>query len=177
MEFCKTWLLKQNKHGENSIRGDYRELAECTIVLLGETPPGQFTWKKPGACHKARFMAFGIYSLKALAFSQQLDLEEETVEGLKQFFTFLMTIYVLHFLASSIGSSAAVNDLILYKKLFNYRNVDPKLAEEALVVLRWHGWYLIPETAVFSIFSDDLSEDEVAGQGASYPESSQTGKQ
>ena len=89
------------------------------MLLLGETPPsGKIVWRKPGACHKARFMAFGIYSFKALAFSKQLDLEEETVDGLKQFCAFTATIYVPYFLASSMGSDAAVNDILMYKKVF-----------------------------------------------------------
>ena len=50
-----------------TVRDDYRELAECAMLLLGETPPsGRIVWRKCGACHKARFCAFGIYSLKAL---------------------------------------------------------------------------------------------------------------
>ena len=127
---------------------------------------GYFMWKKPGACHKARFMAFGIYSLKALAFSRQLELEDETIMGLKQFCGFLATIYVPHFFSSSLRSFAPINDLLLYKKLFAYRSIDPQIAEEALVVLRRHGWYLIPEIAVFSIFSGELTSDEVASLGA-----------
>ena len=46
------------------------------------------------------FCAFGIYSLKALAFARQLNLENETVEALKRFCRFTSTIYIPHFLAS-----------------------------------------------------------------------------
>ena len=74
LEFCRHLLLKKNKKKEWFIRDDYRELAECTMTLLGESPPsGKMMWKKPGACHKARFMAFGIYIMKSLAFSKQLE--------------------------------------------------------------------------------------------------------
>ena len=156
--------MRRNKRNEMTIRDDYRELAECALVLLGETPPsGKIVWKKPGACHKARFCAFGIYSLKALAFSRQLNLDAETVKLLKQFCSFIAVVYVPHFLASSIGSDAAVNDLQLFKKLFEYRKVDPQLADEALVVLRRHCWYLVPEVVVFSLFSKKLSMDEKSG--------------
>ena len=72
LEFYRKVLTSRNKRDEMMVRDDYREIAECAMVLLGEKPPGNFTWKKAGACHKARFMAFGIYSLKALAFSDQL---------------------------------------------------------------------------------------------------------
>ena len=70
-------------------------------------------------------MAFGICSLKALAFSRQLEIEDETIMELKQFLGFLVKIYVPHFLASSLGSSAPMNNLLLYKKLFSYRSINP----------------------------------------------------
>ena len=49
-------------------------------------------WKKPGANHKARFMAFGLLILKICAFSEQqvvkenclsdvVEVEEEDKEG------------------------------------------------------------------------------------------------
>ena len=72
-------LVRKNKRNEMTVRDDYRELAECAMIVLGETPPsGKILWKKPGACHKARFCAFGIYSLKAVAFAQQLELTDDT---------------------------------------------------------------------------------------------------
>ena len=154
-------LCKINKKGEIAFRDDYAELAECSLAVLGETPPsGKMTWKKAGACHKARFCAFGIYSLKAFAFSRQLQLDADTVKSLKKLCTFISLIYVPYFLNSSIGSDSSANDLLLYKKLFEYRRFDPQLADEALVVLRRHGWYLVPEVVVFSLFSKKLSVDD-----------------
>ena len=47
---------------------------ENQILALngGELPEGQMmAYKKPGACHKARFLAFGIYILKILIFCDQ----------------------------------------------------------------------------------------------------------
>ena len=105
-------------------------------------------------------MAFGIYSLKAFAFSRQLKLDHDTEKALKQFCSFIAVIYIPHFLASSIGSDASVNDLELFKKLFEYRKFDPQLSDEALVVLRRHCWYLVPEVAIFSLFSKKVSMDE-----------------
>ena len=161
LEFYRELLLRKNRRNESTVRDDYRELAECAVLLLGETPPsGKIFWKKPGACHKARFCAFGIYSLKALAFSQQLDLDEETVEALRRFCTFTTTIYIPHFLSSSIGCDAPVNDLCLFKKLYAFKSVDLQLAEEALVVLRRHCWYLTPEAVMFSLVSNKVSTDE-----------------
>ena len=159
--FLRELLGRKNRRNEMTVRDDYRELAECAMILLGETPPsGKISWKKPGACHKARFCAFGIYSLKALAFATQLELTADTVEALTRFCSFIATIYIPHFLASSIGCDSVVNDIQLFKKLFAYRSRDQQLAEEALVVLRRHCWYLVPEVAVFSLFSDKLCNEK-----------------
>ena len=52
-----------------SCHQDYRELAEIALVLLGGELPGgkDLVWKKPGATHKARFLAFGLLALKIWA--------------------------------------------------------------------------------------------------------------
>ena len=161
LQFFQQILLKKNRRNDMMIRDDYRELAECSVMLLGDLPPsGKIFWRKPGACHKARFCAFGIYGLKALAFSSQLDLDDETIELLIRFCTFLTIIYIPHFLTSSIGCDAPVNDLRLFEQLFRFRTVDSQLADEALVLLRRHCWYLTPEVVVFSLFSGKVSNDE-----------------
>ena len=78
IDFYRKLLVKRNKRDEMMVRDDYRELAECAMMLLGETPKsGKISYKKTGACHKARFCAYGICSLKAFAFSEQLDLDEK----------------------------------------------------------------------------------------------------
>ena len=161
LDFYEELLMRRNRRNELTIRDDYRELAECAVLVLGELPPsGKIIWRKPGACHKARFCAFGIYSLKALAFAKQFDWDDDTIAGLRQFCAFTAIIYIPYFLSSSIGCDATVNDLDLYKKLYAYKSTDAQLAEESLVVLRRHGWYSTPEVSVFSLFSEKVSVDE-----------------
>ena len=41
---------------------------------------------------------------------------------------------------SSIGSIAAINDLIFHKKLEKFRDVDEVIREEALKTLEHHLW-------------------------------------
>ena len=100
-------------------RDDYRELAESALYLLGGI--NSKFWRKPGATHKARFCAFGIYAMRAFAFGDQLDLDEQMLEDLGRFCQFLTTVYIPHFFSSPIGADAPYNDLNLYKKLQTYR--------------------------------------------------------
>ena len=66
-------LVKENQDKELLLRGDYRQVVELAIVLLGgELPDGKkFHWVPPGAAHKARFLAYGIMGFKIYAFSDQ----------------------------------------------------------------------------------------------------------
>jgi len=108
------------------------------MVLLWEVPPNGIFYRKPGACHKARFMArfmaFCLYVLKMLLFIRQMKLVPEAVEGLLRLGMFFVTIYIPYFLKASIGADAAVNDLALYKALCNYIDVDGPIVTAALEV-------------------------------------------
>ena len=75
----------------------------------------------PARVHKARVMAWSLCSMKALAFANDLNFSEETKEKLWRFALFQVGIYIPHFLMSSCGSDAAVNDLALHKRLQKFR--------------------------------------------------------
>ena len=66
-------LVKESQHQELLLRGDYRQVVELAVILLGgELPDGmEFHWVPPGAAHKARFLAYGIMGFKIYAFSDQ----------------------------------------------------------------------------------------------------------
>ena len=51
-------LVKESQHQELLLRGDYRQVVELAVILLGgELPEGmEFHWVPPGAAHKARFL-------------------------------------------------------------------------------------------------------------------------
>ena len=95
--------------------------------------------------------------MKAFAFANDLNFSEETKEKLWRFALFQVGIYIPHFLMSSCGSDAAVNDLALHKKLRKFREDDEILAEEALKTLKRHLWYLSELT--IPLFSDKVDED------------------
>ena len=164
------------------IRGDYKELAEISITMLGGTLPGgkAMVWKKPGPCHKARFMAFGLLVLKIFAFSNQQvvkdrclsdavkDKESKTTkfiynseeeQKIEQFCVFALSFYIPTFFTSSRGCDAPINDLRLYKDLLTFKDSDEILASKALDTMDRHLWYLTPAVVMFSLFSEKVSED------------------
>ena len=143
------------------LRHDYKELVEICLKLLGAELPAEkvFSWKKVGAVHKARFMAWSLCSLKAFAFSSNMDFSEETKENLRRITLFQITIYIPHFLMSSIGSDAAFNDLSLHKKLQKFQDIDEVIGGEALKTLERHLWYLSDLTIPMALFSEKVDPD------------------
>ena len=119
------------------MRDDYRKIVDTSLLLLCETPEN-FSWKKPGAAHKARFCAFGIYINKALAFSEQLDYDKVAVKALTRVATFIRTLYVPYYMSASIGCDSPVNDLDMFKTLKIFSLTNMEIAESAITILCRH---------------------------------------
>jgi hypothetical protein len=49
-------FLKNTIESNNFLRDDYRELADLSLVVLGEKPRENLTFKIYGVCHHARWM-------------------------------------------------------------------------------------------------------------------------
>ena len=179
IELYTNILTKENVNGELFVRQDYRELAEIALVMVGgELPGGRvIKWRPPGAAHKARFMAFGLCSLKILAFShlqevrnrcfskkidKKLVFEEGTLQNLWRWGQYAVKFYVPQFLLASLGRDAPSNDLNLFKSLLQYREVDRELADSALDTLSRHRWYLAEHVIPFALFSDNVTDEEKA---------------
>lgn len=162
------WLSEVKKHvirdltnilTNNSIyskkipRDDYRECAENTLALLGETPPRGMHLMKPGAIHQARWMACNIYASKMLMFQSQMTYDEEIIRKLNRMNTFLSLFYTSAWMKSSIGADAPINDLQLFKDMIAYRDIDREVADIVIDKMENHCWYLTEEVVPFALFS------------------------
>ena len=81
------------QNSEVLLRYDYDELARTSLILLWEIPPGSVKWMMPGASHKARFMAKGIYSNKMFAFQVTLGYDKVTIATLRRYVQFNCLMY------------------------------------------------------------------------------------
>ena len=86
--------------------------------------------------------------------------EEDQLKNMWRFGRYAVLYYIPDFLLSSSGRDAAFNDLQLYKALLKYREVDRELADSALNTFNRHLWYLAPQTVLFALFSNRVSEDQ-----------------
>jgi hypothetical protein len=142
------------------IRDDYRELSELTLVYLSGSN-GQKPFRRPGALHKARWMAKLIYSLKiALRQVQIGELPPGTITTrgqeckVRAFATFVTHVYVEWWLTCKKTVDSPWNDLQLYKRLLEYEAVDKVIAQSAIRALNRHLWYLTAEMVPLALFSD-----------------------
>jgi hypothetical protein len=147
------------KLNEIQPRDDYRELLELTIVLLGGTGTTEIKFKKPGAYHRARWMAKVIYSVKIFMFKKQFKLSKKEESNLRDICCFAVSIYIKHWFSATCAASAPRNDLNLLKSLQNYKNTNEKIANAALGKIKNHLWYLSEEMVALAFFDEGTSFD------------------
>lgn len=122
--------LKKEVHRRN----DYLEFIKLTLITLGE--PINIQFSSPGAYHRARWMAKGIYCLKIFCFREQFKLTAQELQALQRICLFTITIYVMPWFNATSSSNAPYNDLCLLQKLESYVTVDKKVAQVALKKLK-----------------------------------------
>ncbi|XP_062273543.1 uncharacterized protein LOC133979114 [Scomber scombrus] len=145
-------------------RGDYRECVQLCLVFLDADGEEQtaLTLQRPGALHKARWMAKLLYSLKLALMEQHIALlpqgtitTRQQVPKIRAFTNFITHIYAKWWLTCEKAVDAAWNDLTLYHRLQAYKAVD-----EAYKALERHRWYLTGEMLPLALFSSKVPIDD-----------------
>lgn len=147
-------------------RDDYKEFLQLCAVYLDPDYPTT-TFQRPGALHKARWMAKLIYCLKICLFETQIqDLPSGTITAkhqgkkLTEFVTFATLVYSTWWMQCSISVDAPWNDLLLYKKLLRYQELNTIVASSALKAFSRHLWYLTGELIPLALFSSNTPAHE-----------------
>lgn len=152
IKFAKN-LLEQNE----TFRNDYKEFLELSIIYLGEDIPN-YTIKKPGAMHMARWMAKVLYSLKMWLFRDQLNLTKRELSCIKEISIFAVKIYLKAWMTAPLSVSAPQNDLKLLKLLRNYHN--KQVGKAAVDKFGSHLWYLSEKMIALSLFDPSVTDSE-----------------
>ena len=147
---CHALLKKQQP------RDDYREMVQLTILVLGGEVEANI--RKPGAYHRARWMAKVIYTLKITLFREQFALTEREKRALIRFTTFIVTTYVEPWMSAHCSTSAPATDLALLKALAAYR--DKEIGRASGKVMARHLWYLSEELVGLSLFDEATVVEE-----------------
>jgi hypothetical protein len=115
--------------------------------------------RKPGTCHRARWMAKIIYCLKMFLFRLQFELKKTEVLNLKNFTLFIIWIYLKVWYTSTDASGAPLNDLNFLKYLNKYGNSSNGIYKLALKVFSGHLWYLSDTLTGLEFLDFRVSDD------------------
>ena len=149
--------LLANENAATFPRDDYRECAENTLIIFGQTPPRGVHFLKPGAIHQARWMACNIYAGKMFMFSRQMPYDEEMKIKLFRMNRFLSLFHTPAWTKASIGADAPFNDLQLIHDMMDFKEIDKEVADVILSKMNNHRWYLTEEVVPFAFFSKHVS--------------------
>lgn len=152
-------------------RDDYKELLELAIIFLGGVPPGGANFKRPGAVHRARWMARAIYSLKMWLFRDQFERDTRVTRSstsrggcnyqdlqwdkIFQFNVFVVKCYLRSWFQSPVAAAAPANDLQLLQDLCSMS--PSNVASAVSSTFGRHLWYLSEIHVALAFFDQTVS--------------------
>jgi hypothetical protein len=155
------------KSDYSSLRGDYAELMKLTILYLSNDKPN-FTFQKPGALHKARWMAKLLYSIKMNLLQTKImnELPKGSVfrkgqeQKVSRFVKFVVFVYFPWWITCSSAKDAPVNDCKFIAELLQYSQIDQQISASATKAFKSHLWYLTEELVPLALFSSKINDSE-----------------
>ena len=149
-------------------REDYKEFTELCLLYLDNVDKSRpFKFRRPGAVHKARWMAKILYAIKVVLLEKQISLMPKgtiTTQTqqlkLRRFVTFVCLIYARWWIICTSAVDAPWHDLCLYNDLFKYSQVDTEISNSGIRALNRHLWYLCSEMIPLTLFSDTVLKPE-----------------
>ena len=155
-------FLQNQMSQEAQPRQDYLELVKLSLAILGSDVLGDVPvhFSPPGAYHRARWMAKGIYCLKIYLFREQFKLSAHELQALRRICLFTVTIYVKAWFSAPDTRDAPLNDLCLLQTLESYVDTDRQVSDISLKKMRGHLWYLSEDLIGLALFSDRVFESE-----------------
>lgn len=159
-------LLKQQMivflkrvRGNKSLRGDYLECVDLSLILCGEELEGYF-FKAPQGLSKARWMCRILYAMKELLFEQELNHDPDYLKQLNIFCIFVILFYLKPWLRAGFPAEAALLDLEFVQNLKHFEKIDSEASKAVLEKVSRHTWYMSGELVGLSLFSDNLMPDQ-----------------
>ena len=151
----------QNIKKADVYRDDYQELINLTLTYLGVNE--EYTFLKPGAVHRARWLAKTLYCLKITMLKDHVPkgvVNKTQIQKIERFTKFVAVIYCPWWFQCMLGTSAPRSDLEFVKQLDKYRSIDRSIAESAIKAFQRHTWYLTAEMCPLALWDDSVSSDE-----------------
>ena len=150
IEFAHKQLLCE------SLRDDYREFIELSIIFLGGLPARVIHFMAPGAIHHARWLSKVIYSLKVWMFRSQFKLTSFEQKGLRKMCIFAVVIYLKAWFTAPLAASSPRSNLCLLRDLYSYKQYDAAISKATCKKLEHHLWYLSEYLVGLALFDSDV---------------------
>ena len=152
-------MLEKAK-GSKMVRDDYNELIALTQLLITKDT-SSFSFMKPGAIHKARWMAKLLYTIKMVLLQEKIETElppgsvfeaigkskrrckrkqETQVDKLARLCKFVVAVYVPWWITCGSATDAAEHDILFLKVkvISSYKEIDEKIAKIAFEAFQRH---------------------------------------
>ena len=113
-------LLKKILTSENIPWAGYWEGAELTIILSSGGPPEVST----RAIHKAKWMAWNLYSMKMFLYASQHDYSDDATQRLEQLVTFVSLLITPRWITASLAADAQQYNLTMMQNMMKYKEHD-----------------------------------------------------
>lgn len=147
---------------QNHAREDYVEFLQLALLFIGKPEDIKIKIRRPGAVHRARWMAKIIYCLKIYIFRKFFDLTEDQLCALRIINVFVIHIYIEYWFTCELPTYASRNDLKLLQDIQAYSKVNPDVSRVALRTFSGHTWYLNEVTVGLAFFDSRISSKDKA---------------
>ena len=118
-------------------------MIELCLLVLGFPLPNypkdtNYHFRLPGAYHMARWMAKVIYCMKIYVFRNEFKLTASEKRNLTEFCIFATHVYAPAWIAFPVPSDAPLNDLMLFRRIKQYADINKAVAQAACNKLKNH---------------------------------------
>jgi len=154
--------------GKYRDRDDYMEFTKlCLIYLDFPNVTEAVKLNRPGALHKARWMAKLLYTMKMCLLEQQIQqlptgtiTSKQQTAKLRDFANFVTLIYSTWWITCDSAINAPWNDLKMLHSLIAYKTVHSIISESAISAFENHYWYLTEEMVPLALWSSKVPPQE-----------------
>ena len=146
-------LIRREQLPRESVRDDYREFIELSIIFLGGLPARGIHFMAPGAMHHARWLSKIIYSLKVWMFRSQFKLTSFEQKVLRNMYIFAVVIYLKAWFTAPLAACAPYSDLYYYKQY------DEAISKAICKKLEHHLWYISKYLVGLAFFDSDVQSE------------------
>jgi hypothetical protein len=149
-------------------RDDYLEFVELCLVFLDAYPEERpFSFKQPGAMHRARWMAKVLYSVKISLLQDKIAqlptgkvTSKQQPNKIRDFVTFVTLLYSPWWLECAVAIDTPWNDLQFLKNLHQYSHVSAVISKSAVKAFERQLWYLTSEMVPLALFSSKVPDED-----------------